>query len=124
MIKRLLIADDDILFLDLLTLEFEKRNSPFEIITADSGQSTIKQLTERKPDLLILDLRMPNIDGFKVLEHVQQEQLTIPVIIVTHFHDDEHKRRSAEFGVKGYYVKSDWHIGKLAEEIQRFLETE
>lgn len=121
MAKRLLIADDDKLFLDILTVEFESRKPEYEIMTVEDGKHTIAMLGENKPDMLILDLRMPNMDGFAVLEHMQAHHETVPVIVVTHFHDDEHKQKSETYGVKGYIVKSEWHIGKLVEEIEKHL---
>ncbi len=120
--KSILIADDDKLFLDVLTFEFEKRNAPLQWITVEDGEHTIKLLTEHKPDMLILDLRMPNLDGFAVLEHMQKHHSSVPVVIVTHFHDEEHQKKSEQYGVKAYLVKSDWHISQLAEEIERLLE--
>ncbi len=119
--KRLLIADDDRLFLNILSLEFEKRDAPVEVFTVEDGEHTITLLTEHKPDMLILDLRMPKVDGFAVLEHMQTHHTGVPVIVVTHYRDEEHKKRSEEYGVKLYMVKSEWRIGDMTDEIQKHL---
>ncbi len=119
--KHILIADDDTLFLNILTLELEKRDVPVKVTTVEDGEHTIRILSENKPDMLILDLRMPNMDGFAVLEHMREHHSAVPVIVVTHYQDDEHKRRSEEFGVRGYLVKSDWRIGDMTEEIRTHL---
>ncbi len=119
--KTLLVADDDTVFVNILSFEFEKRQLPWQLVAVTDGQSTISMLTEHKPDMLVLDLRMPTIDGFGVLEHMRTNHETVPVIVVTHYHDDEHRKKSMEYGVKQYIVKSDWHIDRLVEEIGRHL---
>jgi DNA-binding response OmpR family regulator len=120
--KRLLIADDDRLFLNILTLEFEKRDSPCEIITVEDGGQTITMLDERAPDLLILDLRMPTVDGYGILKHMKEKHEQVPVIVVTHFPDAEHQKKSEEFGVKAYIVKSQWPIHRLTDEIEKHMD--
>ncbi len=119
--KTLLVADDDTVFVNILSFEFEKRQLPWRLVSVSDGQHTITMLSEHKPDMLVLDLRMPTIDGFGVLQHMRDNHDAVPVIVVTHFHDEEHRKRSLEFGVKQYIVKSDWHIDRLVEEIGKHL---
>jgi len=119
--KHILIADDDTLFVDILRSGFEKHADGFTVTTVEDGKHTITMLTEHKPDMLILDLRMPNMDGFAVLEHMRNNHTSVPVIVVTYYQDDQHKKKAQDFGVKSYLVKSEWKIEQLVGEIKKHL---
>ncbi len=120
--KRILIADDDTLFVDILRLGFQKHATEFTVTTVDNGKNTLTMLAEHKPDLLILDLRMPYLDGYGVLEHMQTNHTSVPVIIMSYFQDETHKKKAEKFGVKAYLVKSEWKIDQLIGEIKKHLE--
>ncbi len=119
--KTLLIADDDSMFVDILMFESEKRQLPWQIVSVPDGQRTISTLTERKPDILVLDLRMPRVDGFAVLEHMRANRSDVPVLVVTHYNNPEYRQKSMEYGVKEYIVKSDWRIDRLVDRIHQHL---
>ncbi len=119
--KILLVADDYAMFVNILSFECEKRQLPWQVITVSDGEHTIRMLTENKPDALVLDLRMPKVDGFQVLEHMQKNQSHVPVIVVTHYQDSEHREKSMAYGAKQYIVKSEWKISRLVEEIGKHL---
>lgn len=121
MSKHILIADDDQLFVDILRSGFEKHSDGLTISTVQSGENTITMLSERKPDMLILDLRMPNMDGYAVLEHMKKSHMLVPVVVVTYYQDDMHKKKAESFGVKSYLVKSEWKIEQLVSEIKKHL---
>ncbi len=120
--KHILIADDDQLFVDILRSGFEKHSEGLTISAVENGEHTIVMLQERKPDMLILDLRMPNMNGYAVLEYMKVNHNTVPVIVVTYYQDDLHKKKAEEFGVKAYLVKSEWKIEGIVSEITRYLE--
>ncbi len=119
--KTLLIADDDSMFVDILMFESEKRQLPWQIVSVSDGLRTISTLTERKPDILVLDLRMPRVDGFAVLEHMRQSQSDVPVIVVTHYNNPEYREKSKQYGVREYIVKSDWRIDRLVDRLDQHL---
>lgn len=119
--KRLLIADDDSVFLKLLSYEFEKRNDDFDIVSADDGGQALELVAERQPDLLLLDLRMPKEDGFAVLQQIREQGLTFPVVIMTHFQSQEFKDRCAQLGADDFVVKSQMRIGELAAKVAAHL---
>ncbi len=121
MSKHILIADDDTLFVDILTLGFQKHAAEFTVTTVDNGKNTLTMLSEHKPDLLILDIRMPYLDGYGVLEHMQANQTSVPVIVMSYFQDEVHKKKAKELGVKAYLVKSEWKIEQLVSEIKKHL---
>ncbi len=81
----ILIADDDIVLLQLLEKEFEKHCNQFEVILVENGAASINVLKTRPVDLLITDLQMPEADGLEVLAYVRRHHPGLPCIIMTSY---------------------------------------
>lgn len=114
---RVLIADDDSVFLKLLTYELERRELDIDLKTAENGEDARTLFAEHKPDVVLLDLRMPVEDGFEVLEHLKEQQSQTPVIILTHFREPEYLDRAKQLGAKDLLVKSDLSIEELVDRL-------
>jgi DNA-binding response OmpR family regulator len=82
---KILLIDDDPDFVEATKVVLESR--PYEIITALGGEEGLKKAREEKPDLVLLDIIMPDIDGFQVCQQLKKDpQLSqIPVIMITSF---------------------------------------
>ncbi len=119
--KRIIIADDDSVFQKLLALEFERRDVDVDIATADNGERAMQLVVEQLPHLMLLDLRMPKEDGFAVLEQLRAQSYDFPVLVLTHFHNDEFKHRCLECGAKEYLVKNSLGIDQVAERVMHHL---
>ncbi|MFA5799646.1 MAG: response regulator [Candidatus Peribacteraceae bacterium] len=116
---KLLIAEDDTVLLDLYLRKFNK--DAYEVLTAVNGQETLEIIAKNLPDLLLLDLNMPVLDGFGVLEKLPKEQRTFPVIILTNFDDQTNRERGQKLGVDDYFVKKDMTIKTLVEMVDKLL---
>ena len=103
--KTILVAEDneDTLFL----LAMQLRRSGYLVLEAQDGLEALAQLREKKPDLLLLDLMMPGLSGFEVLEQMQADAGlgTIPVIILSAVADPEFVSRCIELGARDYMTK-------------------
>lgn len=115
----LIIAEDDAVLRNLYLKKFE--GSGFAIRAAEDGEQAAQLITERAPDLLILDLHMPKVDGFQVLERFPKDQRTFPVIILTNFDDAKYKTRGTELGVDDYFIKKDMTIKSLLEMVENLM---
>jgi CheY-like chemotaxis protein len=84
-VKRLLVVDDAPDILQLLTRTVHACNPKLEVITASSGAQALHELRSRSPDLMLLDIVMPDMDGWQVLEHTSRDEMirSIPVILVS-----------------------------------------
>lgn len=127
--KKILIVDDDP---DMLTvtgavLEFHG----FEVIVAHNGEQALEKLVQERPDLMILDLLMPKMDGFAVCRELKESRLAkaypeVPILILTSTREEAGRRRyELETGlgldVDDYVEKPiDPHI--LVERVQKLLE--
>ncbi len=82
---KILLVDDDPDFVEATKVVLESR--PYEVITAFSGEEGLQKAREEKPDLVLLDIIMPDIDGFQVCQQLKKDpQLSqIPVIMITSF---------------------------------------
>ncbi len=79
--KKILCIDDDDQFLKMLELYFE--DNGYLVVTASGGEKGIIAFEEEKPDAVLVDLRMPNVDGFEVMEVINEKTSDIPVIVVS-----------------------------------------
>lgn len=103
MVKSVLIVDDDAsmraLFIDIL------EDSGLTLRAAAGGAEAILMIEEQRPDLIVLDLSMPDGDGFSVLQFLRERSAFIPTIVATANDDMESLRRALELGAKDYIVK-------------------
>ena len=114
-----LIAEDDPVLRNLYVKKFTVGG--FTIRTAQNGEEAIQLVMEQPPDILVLDLHMPKIDGFGVLEKFPKETRSFPVIVLTNFDDQKYRDRSRELGADDYFVKKDMTIRSLLDMAERLL---
>jgi DNA-binding response OmpR family regulator len=100
---RVLVADDnpDILFLLRTNLDA----AGFETLTASDGEMALRMIEEEEPDVLLLDLMMPVLDGWGVLERLEREGRDLPVIVVSASDSAANIQRATELGAIGYVTK-------------------
>ncbi|GBD34073.1 Response regulator ArlR [bacterium HR34] len=94
-----------------------------EIISAFDGEEGIKKAKELKPDVVILDLVLPKIQGMDVLRELKKDEVTkhIPIIIFTNLHDFNAIQESVECGVNCYLLKSDYKIEDLLKRVKQVI---
>jgi two-component system chemotaxis response regulator CheY len=118
--KRILAVDDMPTILN--TIKTALRGE-FEVFSAVSGQKAMELLGSAKFDLLLLDVTMPDISGFDVLDHVKEhpELKLMPVILITGNADRESVIRAGKAGAAGYIVKP-FSVDTLRSKVREVLE--
>jgi NarL family two-component system response regulator YdfI len=102
---RILIADDHLIVREGLRLIMETEPG-FELVgEASDGAEAIELAAELKPDIILMDLRMPRVDGLTAIERLQVEQPQIAIVILTTFNEDELMRKGLQAGARGYLLK-------------------
>jgi two-component system, NarL family, response regulator YdfI len=102
---RILIADDHLIIREGLRLILETEDD-FELVgEASDGAEALRQAAEVQPDVILMDLRMPGMDGLTAIERLRAEQPQIAVVILTTFNEDELMRRGMRAGARGYLLK-------------------
>ena len=102
--KTVLLTDDNAEMIELVKLILE--GSGFKLITAHDGNEAIVICMEQQPDLVLMDLNMPNINGFKAIEYLRSEGFNKPIIVLTGSESDEDRQMANDAGCDGYIVKT------------------
>ena len=103
---KILIADDVMLNIVLVKKVLSSR--PYQIRTASNGQQTLQAIVEEQPDLLLLDLMMPGIDGFEVIRKIRAGECGNPkmrIVILSALSREEDKVKCLNLGANGYITK-------------------
>lgn len=103
---KILIADDVMLNIFLVKKVLSSR--PYQIRTASNGQQTLQAIVEEQPDLLLLDLMMPGIDGFEVIRKIRTGECGNPnmrIVILSALSREEDKVKCLNLGANGYVTK-------------------
>src|SRR5262245_62595909 len=102
---KILIADDHLIIRQGLRLILETEND-FELVgEASDGAQAVSLCRKLNPDVVLMDLRMPNMDGQAAIEKLRAEQPGIAVVILTTFNEDELMLRGLQAGARGYLLK-------------------
>ena len=101
--ERILIVDDDIEICNVLNRFLSKKG--YEVYTALNGLSAINKVKEVRPHIVLLDIRMPGVDGIEVLKEIKKVDPAVGVIMVTGVTDEEEARKTLELGAYDYMTK-------------------
>lgn len=119
---KILIVDDDALLVRMYQKKFE--NDGYGVITADDGDAALTKISESKPDLILLDIMMPKVNGLQLLAILKENEETsnIPVILLTNVGgSDEDVARGLELGAVAYLVKASNRPKAVVEKVKEIL---
>lgn len=115
--KRILIVEDEKPLSHALSLKLEHEG--FSVTVADNGQECISLLDKESFDVLLLDLIMPEVDGFQVLEHLQKKTSRPATFVLSNLSQHEDEVRVLELGAKKFFIKSDTPLTTIVEEVKK-----
>jgi chemosensory pili system protein ChpA (sensor histidine kinase/response regulator) len=115
-----LVVDDSITMRKVTRRVLEAYD--FEVITARDGVEAVEEMRERVPDLILLDIEMPRMDGYQVAEHVRGDARLrqVPIIMITSRAGKKHRDRGKEAGANAYLSKP-YKESELIDEIRQLL---
>lgn len=118
--KILIVEDDE--FLRSLAAKRLKQDD-YDVDVAVDGDEAVKYLGKNVPDLVLLDLLLPEIDGFGVLEKMQKidEVKDVPVVVFSNLGDKEDIERAKKLGAKDYLVKANFTLDDVIQKINSYL---
>lgn len=102
-------------------LQLKLTHANFEVETAENGEEGLKLIEKQDFSLILLDLVMPKVDGFLVLEKMKQKKIKTPVMVLSNLSQEEDEKRAKALGAKAFFVKSDTPIASIVEDVQKFL---
>jgi DNA-binding response OmpR family regulator len=117
--KRILIVEDEKILSDLLERKLQEKG--YETSLAANGEEGLAKMREEKIDLVLLDIVMPKMDGFEVLEEMRKDRelKRIPVIIISNSGQPVEISRAIELGVKDYLIKTQFDPEEVIEKVQK-----
>jgi DNA-binding response OmpR family regulator len=121
---KILLVEDDAMISNMYKTKLE--HDDIIVLTADNGGQGLDMALNEKPDLIMLDVILPQLDGFSVLQEIKQSPTTkhVPVIMLTNLGTDEDKDRGEKLGASDYWVKSDMTPSEVSDKIKKYLSKE
>jgi DNA-binding response OmpR family regulator len=121
-VKKLLLAEDDKFISRAYNDGLTKAG--YEVVLAMDGAEALKMVKEDKPDMVLLDLIMPQKNGFEVLTELKADNETknIPVIILSNLGQDSDIEKGKKLGAVDYLIKSNFSLKEVIEKINKHLD--
>lgn len=119
--KKVLIVEDDTFLQGLEASKLAKAG--FEVITASTGEEAMKKINEPDINVILLDLILPNYDGFEILKKIRETEKikNIPVIVFSNLSDEKDVKKSKELGATDFMVKSNFTLDELIKKINSLI---
>jgi len=119
---KIAIIEDDVVISHMYRMKFESEG--FEVQLASSGERGIALVETFRPDMILLDLTMPGVDGTETLKNIRSEDWgkNIPVIILTNTGEEEAPSELKDMGVTGYIVKANNTPKQVVQQVREALE--
>ncbi len=120
--KSILLVEDDPFLIEIYTTKFKKAGFLVEVVT--SGDVVLAKLKEKKPELMLLDIVLPNVDGWEVLRAMRNDNKlkNTKVVILSNLGEKEDVDKGLKFGAAKYLIKSHYTPSEVVEEIEKILE--
>ena len=103
---RVMIVDDHLIIREGLRLMLEEVGEEFQVVgDATDGEAALQLVGQLQPDVVLMDLRMPNMDGITAIEHIRRQHPQVAIIILTTYNEDDLMIRGLQAGACGYLLK-------------------
>jgi len=121
MAKKILIIEDEEIMLDLLQKKLAQAG--YEISVARDGEEGLRMMKQIKPDLVLLDIVMPKLGGFEVMEEMNKdtELNKIPVIVVSNSGQPVEIDKAQELNAKDWLIKTEFDPREVIEKVQKYI---
>ena len=118
---KILLAEDDQFISRAYTDGLERAG--YKIINAYNGKEAIEKIKSENPDLILLDLIMPEKNGFEVLEEVKQDEAlkNIPIIVLSNLGQDTDIQKARDLGADDYLIKANYTLTEVVEKLKKYL---
>ena len=121
MSKKIALIEDDTMLQEMYQTKLKNEN--YEVVAAENGNDGYKLIESEMPDLVLLDIMMPQLDGFSVLEMLKANEKTknIKVVMLTNLGTDEDRKKGEAMGAVDYLVKANMTPEQVTEVVRKLL---
>ncbi|MBW6440890.1 response regulator [Patescibacteria group bacterium] len=124
--KKIAVVEDDPTVKEIY--EIKLRSNNYEVVSADNGLQAVKMIIKEKPDLVLLDILLPKMDGFDVIDKLKKSEdvkiRKVPVFIVSNLSSKEDIEEAKYLGVEDYIVKARSNPNDIIKKIKDFFDHE
>ena len=119
--KKVLVVEDEEMLSTMYKVKFE--NDGYDVSVANNGADGLEMAAKVVPDLILLDIIMPKIDGFAVLKKLKEDPKTavLPVVMLTNLTEESVVQESLHLGAVGYLVKVKYTPPQVVEKVKDFI---
>jgi len=117
----ILLIEDDTFLANIYKTKFEMEG--FVVDVAENGELGLKEVQKRQPDLVLLDILLPKMDGFTVLQHMKEdaELKNIPVILLTNLGQKDDVEKGLKLGAADYLIKAHFKPSETVDKVKSVL---
>ncbi|MCK5413618.1 MAG: response regulator [Candidatus Pacebacteria bacterium] len=119
---KIVLAEDDDFLRDICETKLKKEG--FSVIAACNGVEALAKIKEENPNIILLDIIMPEMDGFEVLKKIKEipEKASIPVIMLTNLGQTSEIEKGFALGAEDYIIKAHFTVGEIIEKVREIIE--
>lgn len=119
--KKILLVEDDKMISNMYQTKLKQEG--YEIVTAEDGSAALDMAVQEKPDIILLDVILPQLDGFSVLVELKNNAKlkSIPVIMLTNLGTTEDKEKAKQLGATDYVVKASLTPAEICDIVKKYL---
>ena len=118
---KILLIEDDKMIVEMYTLKFESEG--YEVVCAENGRDGLEKAGKENPDIILLDVILPEMDGFSVLKSIKELDIVkeVPVILLTNLGQDGDIKRGFELGAVDYLIKANYTPAQVIDRIKTLI---
>ncbi|MBL7142320.1 MAG: response regulator [Candidatus Pacebacteria bacterium] len=119
--KQILLIEDDPFLIDIYTTKLKE--SGFLVEVASDGEQALEKVKAKKPDLVLLDIVLPKVDGWEILRSIKSEATLkdLKIIILSNLGQKEEVEKGINLGVSKYLIKAHYTPSQVVEEIKKII---
>ena len=119
--KKILLVEDDVTLIDMYSLKFKEEG--YNLLTAENGETGLALALKELPDVILLDIMMPKMDGFAVLAELKKNATTknIPVLMLSNLGQTADVEKGEAMGAKDYIVKASMTPTQVVDKVKSYL---
>lgn len=119
--KTILIVEDDKYLTKAYAIKI--KNAGFDVLLSGNGEEGLIMAKDNKPDLIVLDLLLPRIDGFEFLKRIKADAdlKTIPVITISVLGQKTDQEKALALGAEAYFIKTEYKLEEIIDRIKGYL---
>ena len=120
-VKKILLVEDDPFLIDIYTTKFKEAG--FNVVVEENGGEVLATIKEEKPDLIVLDIILPNVDGWQILQeiHNDKELKGLRVIVLSNLSQKSEVEKGINLGAVKYLIKAHYTPTEVVEEVKKVL---